>query len=181
MRKVKNILLIVTCISTLTITSCKKEGCTDSNAMNYNSEAEKDDGSCTYKTVEKTPFTAKIDGEKFVHTDLTAVKEPSFGMPEDVINITAEKGDAYIEIKVPHNISTGTYTFDDGQVGSITGIYEDGIVMFSSEQDSGSLKISSNSDGNISGTFSFTGFTPSTIYADQYVEITEGKFDVDYQ
>lgn len=27
-------------------TSCKKEGCTDSEAINYNAEAKKDDGSC---------------------------------------------------------------------------------------------------------------------------------------
>jgi hypothetical protein len=31
-------------------TSCKKEGCTDVNALNYNTEAKKDDGSCQYAT-----------------------------------------------------------------------------------------------------------------------------------
>ena len=30
------------------LTSCKKEGCTDDWATNYNSEAKKDDGSCKY-------------------------------------------------------------------------------------------------------------------------------------
>ncbi len=30
----------------LTFTSCKKKGCTDPNALNYDSSAEKDDGSC---------------------------------------------------------------------------------------------------------------------------------------
>ena len=30
------------------LTACKKKGCTDPNATNYNSEAEKDDGTCTY-------------------------------------------------------------------------------------------------------------------------------------
>lgn len=29
--------------------ACKKEGCVDSKALNYNAEAKKDDGSCTYK------------------------------------------------------------------------------------------------------------------------------------
>lgn len=31
------------------ITSCKKKGCTDSTAVNYNSKAKKDNGSCLYK------------------------------------------------------------------------------------------------------------------------------------
>lgn len=35
-------------------TSCKKEGCTDPNATNYNTKAKKDDGSCTYNTTNPT-------------------------------------------------------------------------------------------------------------------------------
>ena len=31
------------------ITSCKKKGCTDSTAVNYNNKAKKDNGSCIYK------------------------------------------------------------------------------------------------------------------------------------
>lgn len=31
-------------------TSCKKEGCTDEHALNYNEDAKKDDGSCNYAT-----------------------------------------------------------------------------------------------------------------------------------
>nr|WP_294861556.1 DUF4856 domain-containing protein [uncultured Fluviicola sp.] len=41
-------------ISTLftTMISCKKKGCTDPTAVNYNSKAKKDDGSCTYTQTE---------------------------------------------------------------------------------------------------------------------------------
>lgn len=35
-------------LSLITFVSCKKEGCTDTTATNYNSEAKKDDGSCVY-------------------------------------------------------------------------------------------------------------------------------------
>lgn len=34
----------------MTAVSCKKEGCTDANATNYNEKAKKDDGSCKYNT-----------------------------------------------------------------------------------------------------------------------------------
>lgn len=43
-------MLIVGVLSTTA--SCKKEGCTDVNAINYNEEAKKDDGSCEYPTDE---------------------------------------------------------------------------------------------------------------------------------
>lgn len=32
----------------IALSSCKKEGCTDENALNYNEEADKDDGTCEY-------------------------------------------------------------------------------------------------------------------------------------
>jgi hypothetical protein len=45
----KKILLLLAILSmTIATTSCKKKGCTDQTAVNYNEKAKKDDGSCTY-------------------------------------------------------------------------------------------------------------------------------------
>ncbi|MDB4090926.1 hypothetical protein N9528_01210 [Crocinitomicaceae bacterium] len=46
--KKTTILLITFCLS-IVISSCKKEGCTDANAINYNVDAKKDNGNCTYE------------------------------------------------------------------------------------------------------------------------------------
>lgn len=42
----KGILLVL--FGALALTSCKKEGCTDPNAVNYDEHAKKDNGSCNY-------------------------------------------------------------------------------------------------------------------------------------
>ena len=54
-----------------TVISCKKKGCTDPNAANYNSKAKKDDGSCTYNatptyTVPTTYAFTNSNGESTV-------------------------------------------------------------------------------------------------------------------
>ncbi|MBK7129038.1 MAG: hypothetical protein IPM74_03530 [Crocinitomicaceae bacterium] len=50
-----SILVLSALFLQLTIISCKKEGCTDSTATNYNSDAKKDDGSCIYPEPEPDP------------------------------------------------------------------------------------------------------------------------------
>lgn len=46
--KMKLGFMFLTAALAVSTVSCKKEGCTDETATNYNSEAKKDDGSCTY-------------------------------------------------------------------------------------------------------------------------------------
>ena len=48
MKKLTNTLLLATVFS-LAFISCSKDGCTDPNAYNYNTEADTDDNSCTYQ------------------------------------------------------------------------------------------------------------------------------------
>lgn len=48
------LLIIGLAAGLVSLTACKKEGCTDPNALNYSEEAKKDDASCTYAPVEQT-------------------------------------------------------------------------------------------------------------------------------
>lgn len=50
------------------VTSCKKEGCTDENALNYNKKAKKDDGSCTYAPAYTVPTTYAFTNANGVNT-----------------------------------------------------------------------------------------------------------------
>ena len=45
----KKKLLLVLAVGMLAITSCKKEGCIEADAVNYDTEAKKDNGTCTYE------------------------------------------------------------------------------------------------------------------------------------
>ena len=47
-------ILLFSFLGLLAVTSCKKKGCTDPAANNYNADAGKDDGSCTYDPVGPT-------------------------------------------------------------------------------------------------------------------------------
>jgi hypothetical protein len=50
----KNNVLLLLSLALFTVASCKKEGCTDPNAINYDADAKKDDGTCTYLTASPT-------------------------------------------------------------------------------------------------------------------------------
>jgi hypothetical protein len=60
MKRVAKRFIVVTVLSAVTsmFVSCKKEGCTDNKADNYDEEAEKENESCVYPT-----FSASLDGK----------------------------------------------------------------------------------------------------------------------
>jgi len=49
MKRVNQLMLVLIILGTTTMTSCKKEGCTDPDSTTYNPDATKDDWTCQYE------------------------------------------------------------------------------------------------------------------------------------
>ena len=85
---------------TLTLTSCKKEGCTDINANNYDQEADKDDGNCTYPIINILSNNTSGD---FNGAGGTASKSASFTNNNSTLgwdmSIDATSGSFQLEVK----------------------------------------------------------------------------------
>ncbi|MBD3638820.1 MAG: DUF4856 domain-containing protein [Crocinitomicaceae bacterium] len=58
--------LFIVAIVGIALTSCKKKGCTDEDALNYSAEAEKDDGSCEFLPVPSTYSFTDASGNSTV-------------------------------------------------------------------------------------------------------------------
>jgi len=71
------ILMAAIAVSSLSLNSCKKEGCTDETALNYDSEADKDDDSCEYEEVPEITF------------DITSPAEHTTFMLGDTVHISS--------------------------------------------------------------------------------------------
>lgn len=62
----KKSVLLLSVVGLFALGACKKKGCTDPNAINYDSEAEKDDGSCEDLQVPTTYVFTDSDGNSTV-------------------------------------------------------------------------------------------------------------------
>lgn len=96
---------------TVLLVSCKKEGCTDPNALNYNAEAKKDDNSCTYAATTKSitlGLTGLSDlGPNYVYETWLIVN----GAPVSVGTFTVDASG---------NLSTSTFSGNVSDVDAAT-------------------------------------------------------------
>ncbi len=148
----------VFCAVLIVATSCKKEGCTDPLAVNYNSEADTGDGSCEYPVEDNNSGTEKLeaimDGDVFNAPYFSATHENGqYGISgsENGIGISLSLSDAN----------------SNGNLGPTSANY---IITGGQESaNSGSYSYMVN-DGVISGSFSFETDTHT---------ITNGVFTVE--
>ena len=121
------------------ITSCRKKGCTDTSAINYDAEAKKEDGTCEWKTEHQLVlnFSHNYDGAAFSSSDFSELNYTnSFGNVHSITKLmylisdlrlyTLDGDSVIIEGYQLINLSDpGTLSYELDQqipIGSYTGI-----------------------------------------------------------
>lgn len=113
-------------IAGTTLTSCKKKGCTDPVATNYDAAAEKDDGSCSLEDVD--PYAAQKQDAKVTYANIAyAVYDDSYELALDMqtainafvanptqVTLDAAK-QAWLEAREPYGQSE-IFRFVDGPI-----------------------------------------------------------------
>lgn len=107
--KSKSYLLIIS-FFLYNLTSCVKNGCKDSTAINYNAKANKDDGSCRYNI-----FYKNIDSQYIFPTNVDSIKSSNDPISNHIDSILS--GDINTSI-----VSTGKLYLDIDQ-NEVTDLY----------------------------------------------------------
>ena len=100
--KTIKITTIVLASLTLAFSSCRKKGCTDDTAFNYNEEAKKDDGTCTYDQAVTLKFSQEFNDEVVTGDDFNTLK------------FTNEHGEKLSIIRLRYSISNVRFYKEDG-------------------------------------------------------------------
>jgi hypothetical protein len=116
MKKINILNISLIALLAISIFSCKKKGCMDVNAINYNSEAKKDDASCTYYTsaIIKTVTVTypAMDGSYSWDSDVTIDSLPDLHLEasiydwDNLSNDTLHKSDTVINASSPYTFTT---------------------------------------------------------------------------
>lgn len=181
--------MMITCIALSAVVACKKQGCTDPNATNYDPNAKKDDGSCILPsnntpTPQPQPYTNFMKWTK----DGVAVTAGStlLGGPTGYYQFQGFHPNGtfpQIAILTDDTVHTGTYPITKDFDWSYKVNYAVGTNMtdiYQCSATSGTITISKHDytnkiiEGSFSGTFYRDG-TPT-----DSVVITSGSFGYKY-
>jgi hypothetical protein len=112
--KMKKTLLFVA-LGLLTLASCKKKGCIDANAFNYDVTAGKDDGSCTYHATGVFYYSQDTYLDKMVSPPIAQLEY----YIDDVLIGTGNSDDGWIATSDPiPTCSTVGFQWIDVDMGS---------------------------------------------------------------
>jgi len=119
MKKIKNLSILILIISILTFSSCEEEsiiGCIDSTAINYNSDATQDDGSCEYPLLGCTDPSALNYDSAATESDNSCeyVSDQILGSwTVDSVNMNALFSEDMINNLISASLMMSPYEFED--------------------------------------------------------------------
>lgn len=175
----KTYIFILLILSGAIISSCKKRGCTDINAINFDEQAGKDDGSCKYKAGGSIYLilTHHVDGEVLIFDSIQYINNS-----ENNYSITALK--YFISNVVLHKEDNSTYKLDNINYIDVKNQY--GTSIFLTDIPNGyytgvSFLFGIDSIKNVSGYFTNTPESnmewPDILGGGYHYMKLEGKYD----
>lgn len=102
-------LILVLLLSGISLQSCKKEGCTDETAKNYDSKAKTDDGSCEYEPNFTFNITSPEDHKTFMLGDTVHIEamfetiDEVHGYSVKIINLSNNNEEVYVMEEHAHD------------------------------------------------------------------------------
>ena len=140
--------LIVSFIAAIfAITGCQKEGCTDSKALNYDSEAKKDNGTCVYHLPEPDPRDQYLGN--YLVTDSTFMMGDFYEVKTYTLQVTTGssngdtiflnnlwgRGRAFVAIMSGSNFSIPSQQVDGPYYADGNGKFEGNTIVFTTSGD----------------------------------------------
>ncbi len=142
-----NVFVIVALAVMVIMVGCQKEGCTDSNALNYDSKAKKDNGTCVYPVQEpdlRDPYLGNylVTDSSFMLDDFSQEKiytlQITTGSTKSdtiYLNNLWNDGRAYIAIMSGNNFSIPSQQVDGPYYASGSGKFEDNSISYTTSGD----------------------------------------------
>jgi len=145
-KTVNTAIILAVLLMSGSMTSCKKKGCTDSEAINYSESAKKDDGSCMYSTVVASGITIALKTTGADETEFILNKENVLAGEISAVGTGIEQTGWRFYYQVGKTLFATGYSVDNqcaGYVSDLQGkivkkgefIFENALVMFGASED----------------------------------------------
>jgi hypothetical protein len=145
--KKTQVLIAAVLIAMLTMTGCKKEGCTDPVATNYDSQAKEDDGSCIFPEPDpdaRDPYLGNYFvtdsmwlGGNFYEVKIYTLQVTTGGTKKDTIylNNLWNGGTNYIALMAGSNFSIPSQQVSGPYYASGNGSFNNNVITYQTSGD----------------------------------------------